>query len=93
MSNNQAGVLPNVTPSGGGRGVNTQDNQETNTGVSGNENNNTQGTGNRRNDRRIQSTGNERTWQGEKPEIDGVLRLRTEWWIRRCHIAHSWKIW
>ena len=81
MSNNQAGGTPNVTPSGGGGGVNTQDNQETstNTGTSGNEKNNTQSTGNRRNDRRSQFTGNERTWQGEKPEIDGVLGLRTEW--------------
>ena len=81
MSNNQAGGTPNVTPSGGGGGVNTQDNQETstNTDTSGNEKNNTQSTGNRRNDRRSQFTGNERTWQGEKPEIDGVLGLRTEW--------------
>ena len=83
MSNNQAGGTPNATPSGGGGGVNTQDNQEVNTststGASGNGNSNTQSTGNRRNDRRSQSNGNERTWQGEKPEIDGVLGLRTEW--------------
>ena len=79
MSINQAGGTPNVTPSSEGRGINTQDNQETNTGASGNENNNTQNTGNRRNDRRSQTTENERTWQGEKPEIDGVLGLRTEW--------------
>ena len=65
MSNNQAGGTPNVTPSSGGCGVNTQDNQETNTGASFNENNNTQSTENRINDRRSQTTRNERTWQGE----------------------------
>ena len=57
MSNNQAGGTPNVTPSSEGRGVSTQDNQETNTGASGNENNNTQSTVNMRNNRRSHSTG------------------------------------
>ena len=80
MSNSQVAGTPNTTPSGGGTGANTES-QEANASSStgANESNNTQSTTNRRSDRRSQSNGNERTWQGEKPEIDGVLGLRTEW--------------
>ena len=80
MSNSQATGTPNTTHSGGGTGANT-DNHESNasTSIGSNESNNTQSTANRRNNRRSQSNRNERTWQGEKPEIDGVLGLRTEW--------------
>ena len=33
----------------------------------------------RKHDRRSQSNENERTWQGEKPEIDGKMGLRKKW--------------
>ena len=80
MSNSQAAGTPSTTPSGGGTGANTESQEANATSSTGaNKSNNTQSTANRRNDRRSQLNGNERTWQGEKPEIDGVLGLRTEW--------------
>ncbi len=80
MSDSRATGTPSTTPSGGGTGA-TTDSQEANTSTStgANESNSTQSAAIRRHDRRSQSSGNERTWQGDRPKIDGVLGLRTEW--------------
>jgi len=70
---------PNTTPPNTNNNSNvtgTGVNQKTSTNT---DRNSTTIGGNRKNDRRNQFTENERTWQGDKPEIGGVLGLRTEW--------------
>ena len=61
---------PNTTPpntNNNSNAIRTGVDQETNTNI---DRNSTTTGGNRRSDRRNQFTENERTWQGDKPEID-----------------------